>query len=199
MKETTHKTFMHFDPIKERKEKATIIKHYDRGYTVYNSPETRYIESADGFFHLYFRKKDGLTLKWGAKLYDDPPFCPFGNEIADIEITKACRGIRDAKGERHPCRFCVPAGTSIKTPNGDVSIEDITKGDYVLGYDFERKSLQVQEVQELYVREYAGDLISVSLEDGTSLELTPNHPVMLSDGKQVPAGELKDIDEIVCW
>ena len=58
----------------------------------------RYIHAKDNTFNMIFFKDNGYTVKWGKTLDDDPAYNPFGNEIADIEITKACRGIRDKEG-----------------------------------------------------------------------------------------------------
>lgn len=75
-------------------------------YKVVNCEVTgnKAIDSDD--FHLRFRRSDGLTLKWGKTPKDDPTHCPFGPEIADVEITKACRGIRDTAGNRSVCAHC---------------------------------------------------------------------------------------------
>lgn len=81
-------------------------------YSVYmNTRGDRFLEADDGSFHMVFSKLSGFTAKWGRTFDDDPPFNPFGNEIADIEITRACRGIRDKDGVRHPCPFCYKANT----------------------------------------------------------------------------------------
>lgn len=64
-------------------------------------------------FHLRFRHSDGLTMKWGANTKEDPTHCPFGPEIADVEITKACRGIRDFKGNRSVCKWCYKSNTPV--------------------------------------------------------------------------------------
>lgn len=65
-------------------------------------------------FNMRFRKSDGMTMKWGKEFEDDPTHCPFGNEIADIEITTVCRGIRNAEGKRRPCTFCY----KLNSPSG---------------------------------------------------------------------------------
>ena len=84
-------------------------------YSVYiDRFKNRYIESTDNSFHMLFLKENGFTMKWGNTYEDDPTHCPFGNEIADIEITKMCRGIRDKSGNRHVCKFCYKSNT----PNG---------------------------------------------------------------------------------
>lgn len=74
----------------------------------------RYLVSAEEDFHLLFIKSTGFTAKWGKTLEEDPPYCPFGPEIADIEITKLCRGIRNKEGKRAVCGFCYKC----LTPNG---------------------------------------------------------------------------------
>ena len=65
-------------------------------YTVFEDKEgNRFISGKDHGFHMLFRKSDGFTAKWGKTFAEDPAFNPFGNEIADIEITTRCSGIRD--------------------------------------------------------------------------------------------------------
>lgn len=82
----------------------------------------RYVHGKDNQFNLYFRKNDGFTVKWGKTFDDDPAFNPYGNEIADIEITKKCRGIRifdennsEKKGKRVPCAFCYKSSSNSGT------------------------------------------------------------------------------------
>lgn len=82
-------------------------------YVVYEDEYgNRYIHSKDNKFNMYFRKSDGFTAKWGKTFNEDPTYNPFGNEIADIEITKACRGIRNKEGKRNPCTFCYKSNSA---------------------------------------------------------------------------------------
>lgn len=84
----------------------------------------RIVQAKDGSFHMMFRKSDGFTAKWGKTIDEDPTHCPWGNEIADIEITTSCRGIRSidkATGktsvndcDRRVCEFCYKSNQ----PNG---------------------------------------------------------------------------------
>ena len=100
------------------------MEHRFPQYTVSDSEEGKIVRAHDKSFHLAFRRDDGLTLKWGRTPDDDPTHCPWGNEIADIEITTSCRGIRSidkATGktsindcDRRVCDFCYKANT----PNG---------------------------------------------------------------------------------
>ena len=62
---------------------------------------------------MYFRKSDGFTAKWGETFDEDPAYNPFGNEIADIEITKRCKGIRNEKGMNTVCPWCYKSNTGI--------------------------------------------------------------------------------------
>lgn len=78
-----------------------------------NSSGDRLVVGKDNNYHLMFRKSDGLTLKWGLTEDDDPTHCPYGNEIADIEITTKCRGIRGSDGIRRVCSFCYKRNTPV--------------------------------------------------------------------------------------
>ena len=75
-------------------------------YSVVLSRKNRFIKSRSNDYHFLFNSDNGLTCKFGKSVNDDPDFSPFGNEIADIEITTSCRGIRDKEGNRSPCPFC---------------------------------------------------------------------------------------------
>ena len=88
--------------------KETAITFYRfEDYVVYiDECKNKYIEAKDGSFHLLFNKQTGQTFKWGKTCRDNPTHCPYGNEIADFEITKACRGIRNVDGNRTVCKWC---------------------------------------------------------------------------------------------
>lgn len=73
----------------------------------------RYLHGKDNTFNMYFRKSDGFTAKWGKTFDEDPAYNPFGNEIADIEITKRCKGIRNIEGNHTPCPWCYKSNTGI--------------------------------------------------------------------------------------
>lgn len=65
-------------------------------------------------YNYIFNAKSGYFARWGKNENVDPMFCPFGCEIADIEITTSCCGIPDKNGKRSPCSFCYKSNT----PNG---------------------------------------------------------------------------------
>lgn len=91
------------------------FKPTNGNYKVYiDKNGNRYMVANDDSFHLLFLKQNGWTAKWGKTFDDDPLYCPFGNEIADIEITKMCRGIRNKDEKRTPCPWCYKSNS----PNG---------------------------------------------------------------------------------
>lgn len=67
---------------------------------------------------------------------------------------------------------CVPAGTRILTPQGERNIEDIRKGDEVIGY-----SLMPCYVTDVLVHEYTGEMISIN----DVADFTPEHPILIVD------------------
>lgn len=94
------------------------------------------------------------------------------------------------------CRFCLPSGEKIKTPNGMINIEDIRVGDSVNSFKENDLTMSVDEVTRVMSNDYCGDLIEIELENGEILRLTPNHEVLTNQGwKQ--SGELLETDEIV--
>jgi len=170
-------------------------------YSVYvNSRGDRYLEADDDSFHMVFSKLNGFTAKWGRTFDDDPPFNPFGNEIADIEITRACRGIRGVDGVRRPCSFCIPAGTMITLADGTRKcVEEIAVNDSNLSLHFQPQGNHFREgrVLETFEREYNGELIVIELEDGKVLKTTPEHPFLLRDGTEILAKDLIGDEDLV--
>ena len=134
-------------------------------------------------YNYFFDYDSGFFARWGITKKDDPAFSPIGPEILDIEVSE----------------ICSPAGTKVNTPHGEKNIEDIRIGDFVIGWDAKSGHIRVNDVKELFTREYEGDIIYIELESGDILPLTPEHPVFLVDGRQVKAGELKEDDEIISF
>lgn len=86
---------------------------FEDDYCVFIDNEgNRFVCSADKSFNMLFLKENGYTAKWGKTFEENPDYCPYGNEIADIEITTICRGIRNSDGVRKPCGFCYKANSS---------------------------------------------------------------------------------------
>jgi radical SAM protein with 4Fe4S-binding SPASM domain len=64
-----------------------------------------------GDYHLRFSTKTGFMARWGKTPDDDPPMCPVGPEIADIEISTICHGIGKDMESRKPCSWCYKSNT----------------------------------------------------------------------------------------
>lgn len=95
------------------------------------------------------------------------------------------------------CEFCSPASTLVETSKGPVPIEDVKVGDTVIGYSISDQEIQTNTVEKLYARNYTGKLITIELENGKTLRLTPEHPVFLISGKTKLAKDLTQNDELL--
>jgi len=140
-------------------------------------------------YNFVFDKKTGDFARWGTEIEDDPLFSPIGPEILDFEIS--------VNGCSVGCPFCLPEGALIDTPNGTKKIEEIKKGDVVLGFDFDNREVREENVVETSSRHYKGNLVIIELEDGRIVELTADHMVMTKDGKEIAAEDLSSEDDVV--
>jgi MoaA/NifB/PqqE/SkfB family radical SAM enzyme len=59
-------------------------------------------------YNYNFDPKTGLFIRWGHTYDEDPFMSPYGPEIADIEISTVCSGIRGK-----PCKYCYKSNTSV--------------------------------------------------------------------------------------
>ena len=168
-------------------------------YKIFDSKNEKMLFSGD--YNYIFNYKTGMFVRWGKTKEDDPKFSPIGPEIADIEITTICNGVRgkEKDGKRKLCDFCSPFGTLVNTPYGALPIETIKKHDFVLGYDLVGKVPKIQEVEESYERDYCGELVCIELDNGNVLKLTPDHIVVLKGGIEIIAGELIGDEELIFW
>mgnify|MGYP000439193913 CR=1 FL=1 len=55
---------------------------------VLDTTDWKYARSEE--YNFDFNKKDGLFVRWGKTLDDDPEYSVFGNEILDIEVSTIC-------------------------------------------------------------------------------------------------------------
>lgn len=146
-------------------------------------PDLVAIKDAESGHYTFFNRGTGLRTIWS---FDNvKPERSYNPILVDVKITDYCT---------FGCEECAPPGTFINTKDGTVLIEDVKPGTSVLV--FTDDGVGVREVSEVYRREYVGDLIDIIIDEGCSLRLTPNHPVMTSRG-WVLAGELTLEDEIV--
>lgn len=84
---------------------------------------------------------------------------------------------------------CHPWFVSINTPNGSCVVRDIKVGDLVTSLDFQTFQSVPRRVTRIGRREYNGPLIRIYA-DEQNVEVTPEHRVPTSDGKEVQAKNL---------
>lgn len=64
---------------------------------------------------------------------------------------------------------CFPAGTKIKTPEGEKNIEELTRGNYVIGSNGPVK------IKKTHKRKN-NEILEINLSNGRKIEVTKNHP-----------------------
>jgi len=85
--------------------------------------------------------------------------------------------------------YCHPAGTLVSTPNGIKPIEEFSAGESVLALETENNCLGNAQVIATDSRDVK-ELLELEMEDGTILELTPEHPVYVDGQGWVKAEDL---------
>ncbi len=139
-------------------------------------------------YNSLFFSDTGVFMRCGKTKEDNPLMCPWGPEIADIEVSTSCS---------NGCSFCTPPGTNVLTPDGPKAIESIKPGDTIYGIS-EKGIRKEQQVTKLYSRQVTESLIVIECQDGTILKLTSEHPLLTQRG-WVKSGELVDTDEIISF
>ena len=77
------------------------------GYQIVETDEIKILRSPD--YNYNFNKKNGLFMRWGKDIGDDPQFSPFGPELLDCEISiGGCSG---------KCPFCYKNNTDASPIN----------------------------------------------------------------------------------
>lgn len=86
---------------------------------------------------------------------------------------------------------CFPAGTKIRTPDGEARVETVKIGDPVMALDPGTGKEIVAHVVKTHVHHHDASLERLTLSDGAVLEVTPEHPLHSATRKGwAKAGEL---------
>jgi len=73
-------------------------------YHTYIDGDMKYLRSSN--YNYNFNLKTGYFARWGKFESEDPEWCEFGPEIADIEISTKCHGINHGNPGGSSCKFC---------------------------------------------------------------------------------------------
>jgi hypothetical protein len=106
-------------------------------------------------------------------------------ELVDVKITNFCP---------FGCEFCFIPGTFVKVKDGMAKIEDIKVGDVVLAHD---DGIVEVPVEQVFEREYDGEIIDIELDDGMVLSVTPEHEIWTQNRGWIVAGDIQEDDEIM--
>jgi hypothetical protein len=68
--------------------------------------QKKIMTSSDGSYNSIFNKETGFFARWGKTADEDPEWCKYGPEIADIEISTICH---------NGCKFCYKSNTPCGT------------------------------------------------------------------------------------
>lgn len=97
------------------------------------------------------------------------------------------------------CIYCVPADTKILMADSiEKAICEIKEGELTITFNEESKRFEESEVTATMNRE-ADEIIVLKIEDNISLEVSPEHPVLVKDKGWIAADNLSKDDEIMVW
>lgn len=121
---------------------------------------------------------------------EEDEFIPEFPENADVKITDKCSQC---------CPFCFPEDTKIETNDGNKDIKNISIGDIVYSYNENKNKIELKPVEEIYKREYSGELIRIELDNGNIIKCTPNHKIYTTNRGYIEAKDLLESDDILIY
>ena len=121
---------------------------------------------------------------------EEDEFIPEFPENADVKITDKC-----SQG----CPFCFPEDTKIETNDGNKDIKNISIGDIVYSYNENKNKIELKPVEEIYKREYSGELICIELDNGNIIKCTSNHKIYTTNRGYIEAKDLLESDDILIY
>lgn len=122
-----------------------------------------------------------------------PEYIPEGNKIEVSYGSDASQAL----GKQVYCGFCVVGPTKILTCNGYKTIESLVDKHATLAqFDAQRHDI-IYSNAEVRCTNYVTDTIRITLEDGTTIEGTPEHKIMLTNGQYKQLKDLTEDDDIL--
>lgn len=95
------------------------------------------------------------------------------------------------------CHFCLTRDTKVIKGGSWHNIADLRVGDKVNSFSLDRNSIESRPISQIFEREYEGELITIELDNGQSLNITPNHKVYTTNRGWIAAGELNEDDNLL--
>lgn len=134
---------------------------------------------------FFWKGKDMYFNSWQVahfRLLSDDRMLPYGVSVLD----KARRIWKQLQ-------LCVTKDTKVWTPQGHREIKDINEGDPVYSFDPETSELVETKVKNCWKTGDDREVYKVKT-DNTYVEVTDNHPIMVSDGELVQYKNIHEID-----
>lgn len=94
------------------------------------------------------------------------------------------------------CLYCTVDGTRIGSDKPGSKIEQLKIGDVVYSYNTKTRQVEKDRIVSTMERTVS-TVLKITLENGTVVELTKEHPVFVLSRGWVPAGSLKDGDDVL--
>lgn len=94
-------------------------------------------------------------------------------------------------------RQCLPAGTYVNTPNGEITIEKFSKGDSIFSYNFNNNTVESDYVSDAWC---SGKIncLNVYFNDSRNVEVGENHPFwVINKNNWIAAKDLEINDEVL--
>jgi len=93
------------------------------------------------------------------------------------------------------CAYCCLEGTVVDTSVGKKPIEDMEIGDIVYSRNIISGQIVLDNVLSVMERT-VDEIIQITLEDGTELNITKEHPIYVKEYGWIDAGELEEGDDL---
>jgi P4 family phage/plasmid primase-like protien len=114
------------------------------------------------------------------------------------QLQQLRKNLKSAPYKNNIMRECICAGSLVTLSNGlSIKIEDMYNSNNVLGWN-EKNNGMTHSNQTVLMDKGVRECVEIVLEDGRTLTLTHDHPVLLNTGKWIEAGKLSTSDIIQC-
>jgi len=95
---------------------------------------------------------------------------------------------------------CLPYEEKVATNLGDIEIGRIVEEKIdcqILSFSHESETVEFDSIEE-YEKNPGKEILEIEMDDGTVLSVTEDHPVHINGRGYIPAGEIREGDEVLC-